>query len=76
MTIQASKEYLRGRFAQRGLTQEKVALDVLNIDPATLSRYMCGTTQWPLWVIQTLVNCFGIPPEDVYAIFISPFVRK
>ena len=76
MTIRDAKSYLRGKYTGHGLTQEQVALDVLHIDPATLSRYMNGTTQWPLWVIQTLMDYFGILPGDVYSVFISPFVGK
>ncbi len=76
MSINESKAYLRKKYAAHGLTQEQVALDVLNVDQSTLSRYMCGTTQWPLWVIQFMMDYFDIPAEDVYAVFISPYVGK
>lgn len=76
MTVEEAKAYLRDIFAQRRLTQEKVALDVLCIDPARLSRYMCGTIQWPLWAIQAMMDYFSIPPEHAYSVFISPYVRK
>lgn len=76
MTLHESKMYLHGKYAQHGLKQGQVAMDVLNVDPATLSRYMCGTTQWPLWAIQSMMDYFGIPPADVYSVFIEPFIDK
>ena len=76
MTMKESKTYLHGKYAQHGLKQGQVAMDVLNVDPATLSRYMCGTIQWPLWAIQAMMDYFSIPSEDVYSVFISPYVRK
>ena len=64
MSITEAKKYLRTRFAEYGLTQERVAADILNTDPATLSRYMTGRTKWPHWAIQMvssfdLSNLFG-----------------
>lgn len=74
MTINESKAYLRSRYAYHGLTQEQVAVDVLHVDPATLSRYMTGSVQWPLWAIQALMDYCGISSADVYSIFIQPYV--
>lgn len=76
MSITEAKKYLRTRFAEYGLTQERVAADILNTDPATLSRYMTGRTKWPHWAIQMLIEHFDIPKEAVYAVFIEPFVSK
>ena len=76
MTVEEAKAYLRDIFAQRKKKKKKVALDVLCIDPARLSRYMCGTIQWPLWAIQAMMDYFSIPPEHAYSVFISPYVRK
>ena len=75
MIVAAAKAYLQREYARNGKTQAEVALEVLHIDPATLSRYMSGVLAWPADVIVSLVEYFHIPKTDIYDVFLTPYVN-
>lgn len=66
---------VRGRIAEKGLTQEGLA-ECIGVTPVTLTSRMHNRSEWRQSEIYKAAAVLGIADEEIKKYFFTPLVKK